>query len=65
MNGLSTNEDGSSTEFEADLVVRKWRNGKNNFIIPMDFDPPKMKFVSRGTFLPTPSGNWQPINNQD
>jgi replicative DNA helicase len=61
MNGLSTNEDGSSTEFQADLVVRKWRNGKNNFIIPMDFDPPKMKFVSRGIFNGETSNNWQPI----
>ncbi len=64
MIGIPANEDGSSTEFQADLVVRKWRNGKNNFIVPMDFDPPKMNFVSRGTFLNTMPQTWQPINDE-
>jgi hypothetical protein len=63
MIGMPFNEDGSSTEFQADLVVRKWRNGKNNFIVPMDFDPPKMNFVSRGTFLNTVPQTWQPIKD--
>ncbi len=39
--------EGQSTERQADLVVRKWRNGRSNFIIPLDFDPPKMKFTQR------------------
>jgi replicative DNA helicase len=56
MSGLPNNEDGTSTEFQADLVIRKWRNGKNNFIIPMDFDPPKMRFSQRHT------NDWKPIN---
>lgn len=47
MAGYETDENGLSTERQADLVVRKWRNGKSNFIIPMSFDPPKMKFVER------------------
>ncbi len=47
MSGLEVNEAGFSTETEADLVVRKWRNGKSNFIIPLSFDAPKMKFKER------------------
>lgn len=45
--GIEVDENGTSTEKQADLVVRKWRNGKSNFIIPLDFDPPKMKFTER------------------
>lgn len=59
MAGFEIDEDGKSTERQADLVVRKWRNGRSNFIIPLDFDPPKMKFTERrviGGFTPiTPS----------
>ncbi len=47
MMGIEVDENGFSTERQADLVVRKWRNGKSNFIIPLDFDPPKMKFTER------------------
>lgn len=45
--GYEQDENGNNTERQADLVIRKWRNGKSNFIIPMDFDPPKMKFTER------------------
>lgn len=47
MMGYEKDEQGNSTERQADLVVRKWRNGRSNFIIPLDFDPPKMKFTER------------------
>lgn len=47
MSGIEVDEAGISTEKQAHLVVRKWRNGRSNFIIPMDFDPPKMKFTER------------------
>jgi replicative DNA helicase len=47
MTGIEVDENGHSTETQADLVVRKWRNGKSNFIVPLDFDPPKMKFTER------------------
>lgn len=47
MSGYETDEAGNSTEKQADLVIRKWRNGRSNFIIPLDFDPPKMKFTER------------------
>lgn len=47
MSGHLLDEQGNSTEGQADLVVRKWRSGKNNFIIPMDFIGRKMQFVER------------------
>lgn len=47
MAGYEKDENDMSTERQADLVIRKWRNGKSNFIIPLDFDPPKMKFTER------------------
>ncbi len=47
LSGIEVNEDGSSTERQADLIIRKWRNGKSNFRVAMDFDPPKMKFTER------------------
>jgi replicative DNA helicase len=47
MAGIEVDDDGNKTDRQADLVVRKWRNGKSNFIIPLDFDPPKMKFTER------------------
>ena len=63
MAGISVDSNGSSTEYQADLVIRKWRNGKNNFTVPLDFDPPKMKFTEQK------SNNWRPVeveyfNNQ-
>jgi replicative DNA helicase len=50
MAGFETNADGGSTEREADLVIRKWRDGEPNLRIPLDFDPPKMKFSERKIF---------------
>jgi replicative DNA helicase len=49
MSGHLQDEYGNSTEGKSDLVIRKWRNGKNNFIIPLDFIAPKMKFLESGT----------------
>lgn len=41
--GITENEDHSTTEFEADLIVAKWRNGEiKSFKI--GWDPPKMRF---------------------
>lgn len=37
-------ENGNSTEFKADLVVRKWRNGAANLHIHLGFNPKKMLF---------------------
>lgn len=44
MAGIEVDENGVSTESKADLIVRKWRNGKPNLHIPLHFDAPKMKF---------------------
>lgn len=52
MSGFPEKEDGSSTEYEADLVVRKWRNGVANWILPLEFDPPKMQFKEKSRFIP-------------
>lgn len=49
MSGLEQDEQGNSTERQADLVIRKWRNGRSNFIIKLEFDRPKMKFAERTT----------------
>jgi replicative DNA helicase len=51
MSGVEHDEQGNSTEGKADLVVRKWRNGKNNFIVPLNFEGRKMKF-SESNLLP-------------
>jgi replicative DNA helicase len=58
MAGLQIKEDGSSTEREADLIIRKWRDGEPNLMIPLDFDPPRMKFSERSV-LPRISGHQQ------
>lgn len=50
MSGFQQDPDGNSTECQADLVVRKWRNGSNNFVIAMDFDGPKMLFTPRDQY---------------
>lgn len=58
--GILEDENGRSTERQADLVIRKWRNGNANFILPLDFDPPKMKFSERGVV-----NSWKPIDLVD
>jgi replicative DNA helicase len=55
--GYETDPDtGNSTEFEADLLGVKWRNGAT-FHLKLDFDPPKMKFSEQSavrTWRPAP-----------
>lgn len=47
--GITTDANGNSTENQADLIVRKWRNAESNLHIPLEFDGPKMAFrFSRG-----------------
>jgi replicative DNA helicase len=58
MAGLQFKEDGSSTEREADFIIRKWRDGEPNLMIPLDFDPPRMKFSERSV-LPRIIGHQQ------
>lgn len=47
MSGFTEDENGNSTEHQADLVVRKWRNGANNFVVPLEFKPTRMQFIER------------------
>ncbi|GAC1489832.1 MAG: replicative DNA helicase [Flavisolibacter sp.] len=43
MSGIETNENGESTEFDADLLGVKWRNGAT-FHLDLEFNPQLMKF---------------------
>lgn len=59
MSGIEQDEHGNSTERQADLVIRKWRNGRSNFMVQLDFDPPKMKFSERKTgFIEVSGGGY-------
>jgi replicative DNA helicase len=60
MSGLQVKEDGSSTEREADLIIRKWRDGEPNLMIPLEFDPPRMKFSERRVF-----GSYRPVQTNN
>lgn len=40
-------ENGQSKINQADLIVRKWRNGEPNLHIELEFDGPKMMFVEK------------------
>jgi len=42
--GITQDENGASTENNADLIVRKWRNAEPNLHVPLEFDGPKMAF---------------------
>ncbi len=51
MSGYESDPDtGASTEFEADLLGVKWRNG-SLFHLPLDFKPELMKFSEKGSNL--------------
>lgn len=43
MSGIKENAENKSTEFEADIIIAKWRDGEINDI-KIGFDGPKMKF---------------------
>lgn len=47
--GHEVDENGASTEFSADLLVPKWRNGATCHLL-LDFDPPKMRFTEKLDF---------------
>lgn len=65
MSGQELNESGFSTELEADLFVRKWRNAELVHI-KLNFDPPKMKF-SETEFTSNNNipGNYKPYKQAD
>lgn len=37
-------ENGNSTENKRNLIIRKWRNGKKDLMLDLNFDAPKMMF---------------------
>lgn len=43
-------ENGNSTKNNADLIVRKWRNGEPNLHIELEFEGAKMKFAEKGVY---------------
>lgn len=57
--GYMVDENQQSTEDQADLIVRKWRNGTSNLHVPMHFDGPKMRFTVREQQTQQKS-NWKP-----
>lgn len=47
--GHEVDEGGGSTEYNADLLVPKWRNGATCHLL-LEFDPPKMRFTEKKDF---------------
>jgi replicative DNA helicase len=67
MMGITQDESGNSTENNGDLVIRKWRNGKSNFIIPLNFEGAKMKFTEKSSsaiHLSAPQQNYYETDNK-
>lgn len=58
--GIQADENGNSTERQADLIVAKWRNGETSEI-KIGFDPPKMKFYDLGKEIRPPG--WKPYKD--
>lgn len=49
--GFQADASGNSTEYKADLLVQKWRNGATCHL-QLDFEPTKMKFKEQLLFTP-------------
>lgn len=65
--GITQNEQGGSTEFEADLIVAKGRNIEKPDI-KIGFNGPKMKFYDleiQPSFTQTNQQTWRPFNETD
>lgn len=63
--GITQDEHGYSTENQADLIIRKWRNGDPSLHIKLDFDGPKMAFkFNRNSLVPL-SPSAPSSHNQD
>jgi replicative DNA helicase len=57
--GYETNDDGSSTEFEADLFGQKWRNG-SKFKLKLEWVPSRMMFKPKSNL-----SNWKQVEITD
>lgn len=57
-------ENGDSTENQADLIVRKWRNGTPNLHVKLGFDGARMRFIenSKNGWIPMPQVDYQDDN---
>lgn len=53
LEGFQSDANGNSTEFKADLLVQKWRNGATCHL-ELDFEPKKMKFKEQHVFTHVP-----------
>lgn len=53
LEGFQQDANGNSTEFKADLLVQKWRNGATCHL-ELDFEPKKMKFKEQQVFSHVP-----------
>lgn len=65
--GIERDKDGNSTEFEADLLIAKWRNGETREV-KVGFSPSKMKFfdLDAPTYIPTDTRNYyEPAITED
>lgn len=61
--GFTTDEHGNSTENKSNLIIRKWRNGRANVFIDLEFDGPTMRFTEPPSSMPV--GNWKAVSNQE
>lgn len=57
--GFETDENGNTTEYEADLLGLKWRNG-SMFHLKIDFEPRTMKFKERTQIN---ASKWRPVKD--
>lgn len=53
LEGFQEDTNGNSTEFKADLLVQKWRNGATCHL-ELEFEPKKMKFKEQQVFTHVP-----------
>lgn len=53
LEGFQADANGNSTEFKADLLVQKWRNGATCHL-ELEFEPKKMKFKEQHVFTHVP-----------
>lgn len=58
MAGIEVDENGNSTVNQANVVVRKWRNARSNYLIDLHFEPSRMEFSDP----PSDYGNYRPVS---
>ena len=61
LEGHQSDENGNSTEYKADLLVQKWRNGATCHL-ELNFEPRKMKFSEQSSYSYVPRDTNQSDN---